>query len=340
MEVIRLGLVGSGGMAAKRAASFAALKGFRLIALAARNQGTGAELARRHGLELLGNWEELVQRPDVDAVAVCTPNDSHGPIARAALEAGKHVFLEYPLARRLEEGEELVRTARSTGRVLRVAHGEVAHPGHRQLKETVRAMGGLLVALFARLTPGRGARPEVLFNIPVSGPPALFFVYHIYPLVDLFGPAAWVEGYTHYEGSGRQLAPTSASSTGRRWGLPAVAAPSGPGPAALPSTGPSSTSAWCWRGAPWCTRREAGSAPARRGWFLCPRWGKKVPPWKACSGRKCAVPGMAGAPIWIRPWKPSASAWARRRRRRREGAWTCKKGRRHLRFRRPAESQF
>ncbi len=199
MEVIRLGLVGSGGMAAKRAASFAALKGFRLIALAARNQGTGAELARRHGLELLGNWEELVQRPDVDAVAVCTPNDSHGPIARAALEAGKHVFLEYPLARRLEEGEELVQTARSTGRVLRVAHAEVADPGHRQLKETVRAMGGLLVALFARLTPGRGARPEVLFNIPVSGPPALFFVYHIYPLVDLFGPAAWVEGYTHYE---------------------------------------------------------------------------------------------------------------------------------------------
>ena len=204
MKAVRLGLVGSGGMAANRAAAFASLEDCRPIALAARNRKTGAELARRHGLELLGSWEELLQRADVDAVAVCTHNDSHGPIAGAALEAGKHVFLEYPLARRLEEGEALVQAARSNGKVLRVAHGEVAAPGHRRLKETARAMGGLLVALFARLTPGRGARPETLFNIPVSGPPALFFVYHVYPLVDLFGPAAWVEGYAHYEGLDRQ----------------------------------------------------------------------------------------------------------------------------------------
>ena len=204
MKALRLGLVGSGGMAASRASAFAALEDCRLIALAARNRSTGAELARRHGLEFLASWEELLQRVDVDAVAVCTHNDSHGPIARAALKAGKHVFLEYPLARHLEEGKDLVQTARSTGKVLRVAHGEVAAPGHRQLRETVRGMGGLLLALFARLTPGRGARPEVLFNIPVSGPPALFFVYHVYPLVDLFGPAAWVEGYARYEGLDRQ----------------------------------------------------------------------------------------------------------------------------------------
>ena len=204
MKAVRLGLVGSGGMAAKRAAAFASLEDCRPVVLAARNRSTGEELAGRHGLELLGSWEELIQRSDVDAVAVCTSNDTHGPIARAALEAGKHVFLEYPLARRLDEGEALLQAARSSGKVLRVAHGEAAAPAHRRLKETAREMGGLLVAMFARLTPGRGARPEVLFNLPVSGPPALFFVYHVYPLVDLFGPAAWVEGYTHYEGLDRQ----------------------------------------------------------------------------------------------------------------------------------------
>ena len=46
--------------------------------------------------------------------------------------------------------------------------------------------------------------PRFCSNLPVSGPPALFFVYHVYPLVDLFGPAAWVEGYAHYEGLDRQ----------------------------------------------------------------------------------------------------------------------------------------
>ena len=200
MDIIRLGLVGSGGMAHSRARSFADMDRCRLTALAARNPHTGAELAERHSLPLPGRWEDLIGRSDVDAIVVCTNNDSHGPIARAALEAGKPVFLEYPIARHVDEGECLVGLARETGTVLRVAHPEVVSEGHRQLKETVGSLGGLMAATFTRLTPGRGARPEVLFNLPASGPPSLFFVYQVYPLVDLFGPASWVEGYAHYEG--------------------------------------------------------------------------------------------------------------------------------------------
>lgn len=200
MEAIRLGLVGSGGMAQRRAAAFAAMEGCQLTALAARNERTGAELAQRHEVELLAHWQALIERADIDAVAICTNNDSHAPIAAAALKAGKHVFLEYPLACCIDEGEVLVDLARATGKVLRVAHSEVVSAEHRQLKEVAASLGGLLVALFTRLTPGRGARPKVLFNLRVSGPPSLFFVYHVYPLVDLFGPAAWVEGYVHYDG--------------------------------------------------------------------------------------------------------------------------------------------
>ena len=200
MEAIRLGLVGSGGMAQRRVAAFAAMEDCKLTALAARNERTGAELAQRHEVELLSHWQALIERADIDAVAICTNNDSHAPSAAAALKAGKHVFLEYPLARCIDEGEALVDLARETGKVLRVAHPEVVSAEHRQLKEAAASLGGLLVALFTRLTPGRGARPEVLFNLRVSGPPSLFFVYHVYPLVDLFGPAAWVEGYAHYDG--------------------------------------------------------------------------------------------------------------------------------------------
>ena len=200
MNSIRLGLVGSGGMAHSRADAFSKIQGCRLAALAARNPRTGAELALQYDLRLLENWQDLIGRSDVDAVVVCTNNDSHGPIARASLEAGKPVFLEYPVARHVNEGAGLIDLARSTGTVLRVAHPEVVSGAHRQLKETVGSLGGLLLALFVRLTPGRGARPEVLFNIHASGPPSLFFVYQVYPLVDLFGPASWVEGYAHYDG--------------------------------------------------------------------------------------------------------------------------------------------
>ncbi len=200
MDSIRLGLVGSGGMAHSRAGAFSKMQGYTLSALAARNPQSGAELASRYDLPLLGDWRNLIDRTDVDAVVVCTNNDSHGPIARASLEAGKPVFLEYPLARHVDEGTALVDQARSTGTVLRVAHPEVVSASHRRLKETVGSLGGLLLALFVRLTPGKGARPEVLFNVHASGPPSLFFVYHVYPVVDLFGPASWVEGYAHYDG--------------------------------------------------------------------------------------------------------------------------------------------
>lgn len=200
MQKIRLGVVGSGGMATSRMAAFSSLPGAELAGLAARNPATGPPLAQRYDVPLHADWQELVAREDVDAVLVLTHNESHGPIALAALEAGKHVFAEYPLARRLDEGERLVELATTSGRILRLTHSESVSPQHRVLKREAEALGPLMTAVFTRLTPGRGARPEILFNLNISGPPALFFIYQVYPLVDLFGPAAWVEGGSVYEG--------------------------------------------------------------------------------------------------------------------------------------------
>ena len=112
---LRAGVVGSGGMAAHRLRAFAGLEECRVTALASRNPATGAPLARQYGVPLLGDWRELVASDEVDAVVICTSNDSHGAIALAALEAGKPVFTEYPLARSLEEAESVVRTARDEG---------------------------------------------------------------------------------------------------------------------------------------------------------------------------------------------------------------------------------
>ena len=122
MEKIRFGVVGSGGMATARMQAFARLEGCELVALAARNPETGLPLAAQYRIDLHTDWHELVARRDVDAVLVMTHNESHGPIAIAALEAGKHVFAEYPLARCLEEGERLLELARNSGRVLRTGH--------------------------------------------------------------------------------------------------------------------------------------------------------------------------------------------------------------------------
>ena len=200
MSKIGIGVVGSGGMGTRRAETFSKLEGCELVAVSSRNRETGSMLAQKLGVPFEPEWKAVMADPNLDAVVICTSNESHGEIALSALEAGKHVFMEYPLARHLDEGERAVRLAKERGLVLRVAHSESISPGHQRIKQEVEALGSLLTAIFVRLTPGRGARPEILFNLRVSGPPALFFVYYIYPAVDLFGPAAWVEGGAEYEG--------------------------------------------------------------------------------------------------------------------------------------------
>ncbi|QIG42107.1 Gfo/Idh/MocA family oxidoreductase [Nocardioides anomalus] len=77
-----------------------------------RDAGRAAEAASRLGWEESSDdWRAVVARDDVDLVDVCTPGDSHAEIAIAALEAGKHVLCEKPLANTVEEAERMVAAA-------------------------------------------------------------------------------------------------------------------------------------------------------------------------------------------------------------------------------------
>ena len=202
MTRIRLAVVGSGGMANHRADKLSAHHGFEVAAVAARNPETGRNLARRLGIELVDDWRILINRDDIAGIVICTHNEIHGKIALEALAAGKHVFSEYPVARYTQECVDLSAVAGGHSPVLRLTHNEPLSAMHAAVKEQCEAHGPLRHAHFLRCTPGRGGRPEVLFNLNLSGPPALFFVYHVYPLVDIFGPARWVESNAHYEGLG------------------------------------------------------------------------------------------------------------------------------------------
>lgn len=200
MAKLRIGIVGSGGAARSGAEQFSKIDTVNIAAVASRNHHTGEQLALRHKAEFILDWRDLVRQGEVDGVAIFTHNDSHAEIAIAALEADKHVFTEYPLARCVDDGEAVIKLAKSKNRVLRVSHSEPVSNMHGLIKQKIRGLGGLLWAGFWRLTPGRGARPEILLNLPVSGPPAHFFIYHIYPAVDMFGRAEWVEATAIYEG--------------------------------------------------------------------------------------------------------------------------------------------
>ena len=200
MTKIKIGIIGSGGMARHHLTRFTSIPDAEVVAIASRNEQTGTQLAKAHKVAFIPEWNRLVAREDIDGVVICTHNDSHGEMMLTALQADKHVFVEYPLASDVGEGEAALRLAEERGRVLRVSHPEAVSNTHKALKQKIVELGDLLLTSFVRLTPGRGARPEILFNLPVSGTPAHFFIYHIYPIVDFFGGAASVKRNAIYEG--------------------------------------------------------------------------------------------------------------------------------------------
>ncbi|MFD0584730.1 Gfo/Idh/MocA family protein [Dactylosporangium darangshiense] len=83
-----------------------------MVAVCGRDAAKVAEAAARLGwAEAVTDWRELIARDDIDVIDVCTPGDSHAEIAIAALEAGKHVLCEKPLANTVEEARAMVAAA-------------------------------------------------------------------------------------------------------------------------------------------------------------------------------------------------------------------------------------
>jgi len=84
----------------------------RLRAISGRNEDAAGEVARRFGWESVEtDWRELLTRDDIDVIDICTPGNTHAEIAIAALEAGKHVLCEKPLANTVEEAEAMAAAA-------------------------------------------------------------------------------------------------------------------------------------------------------------------------------------------------------------------------------------
>src|SRR5690606_18348234 len=86
-----------------------------------------------------GDWRQLIADPDVEVVSITTPNAFHADMAVAALEAGKHVWCEKPMAVALADAERMEAAARASGRVAALGYNYIQGP-------MVRLIGDLLAA--------------------------------------------------------------------------------------------------------------------------------------------------------------------------------------------------
>lgn len=148
---------------------FRDLPGCRLKWLCDKKPGR-LEWARERypDLGLTPDLDVVLRDPEVTAVVVATEVVTHHAIAKAALKAGKHVFVEKPLAHSTKEARDLAATAKAMKRVLGVGHVFLYHPAYRALKVRVgpQGLGRLLHVDLARVNPGPPQpRHDVLWDM-------------------------------------------------------------------------------------------------------------------------------------------------------------------------------
>ncbi len=136
METIGIGIIGSGFMGRTHSEAFSKyVEGASLRAVAGGSRAPA--LAEEFGMDCESSIEALVERDDVDAVAVTTPHHLHAANALAAMRAGKHVLLEKPVAATLDECHALQKAVKESGVVCHVAFTQRYRKANEIAKEII-----------------------------------------------------------------------------------------------------------------------------------------------------------------------------------------------------------
>lgn len=142
-----IGIIGCGKIAQLRhLPEYAARGDVRIAGVYDRNQERGEAVAKNYGAKSYHTYEELLANPEIVAVSVCTANNSHAEISMKALQAGKHVLCEKPMALTREECREMVRAAERNGRHLLVGHNQRFLKTHQEARRLLQegAVGKLI----------------------------------------------------------------------------------------------------------------------------------------------------------------------------------------------------
>jgi predicted dehydrogenase len=163
MEALRLGLAGLGYWGPNLARNLDDLPGLDLVWLCDLDEDRLERYAARFSqARPTTRFEDLLEDDSLAAIAIATPVVTHFELARQALLAGKHVFVEKPLALSSTLGEQLVALAEERGLVLMPGHLLLYHPGVARLKELVAGgdLGRLLYVYGNRQNLGQIRRDE------------------------------------------------------------------------------------------------------------------------------------------------------------------------------------
>lgn len=137
---IGVALAGAGAFGVKHLEAMQKIDGVRVVSLIGRELDKTREVAQKFGVgHVTTDLDDALQRPEVDAVILCTPTQLHAAQAIACLKAGKHVQVEIPLADSWRDAEAVAQLQSQTGLVCMVGHTRRFNPSHQWIHRRIQA---------------------------------------------------------------------------------------------------------------------------------------------------------------------------------------------------------
>ncbi len=159
--MMSLAICGVGNIGKVHVENLQSIRGCRIAGLFDANRAELDKVAAQHGLRAYASLEETLSDASVQAVVVATPSGTHADITLKALSAGKHVFVEKPLAGTLEDARRIVDAARTSPQVAQVGFCERFNVNYLEAKRAVRngSLGRIRAMHTSRVAPYTMSNP-------------------------------------------------------------------------------------------------------------------------------------------------------------------------------------
>jgi len=197
-STLKVGIVGTGYAAKKRAEALKSDSRTELLVVTGNTPEKLQHFSQAYAVKGIDSWSRLVNLPELDLIFICTINQGCGAIAKAAILAGKHVVIEYPLSLDVKVAAEVIELATIKQKLLHVEHIEIIGGLHQALKRYLPQIGQVFHARYTTIAAQQPVKQSWKYHPQMFGFPLAAALSRIHRLTDLFGKVDQVTCHNRY----------------------------------------------------------------------------------------------------------------------------------------------